>query len=267
MTWGGEPVVVPASTGSSPSPQSATTYRANDENDWKFLVSINPWFIFLNGTITVRGETESVDVNFDNIWKHLHMAMFADVDVQKGNFGLFTDVSWARLWQRVEGPLITTKVDLDWALFDFGLYYEVLNLKLGSGSMPPRLRLQPYFGGRYQYFGTEVDVRTALPNRGGSFAPVSHTAAPILGLRGFLDINEHWNLSFAGDGGGFGVDGLDVTWLGEAMVGYRFRFFQNADFNVMVGYKGVGVDVKSGTKDIESDLTFHAPVLKVGVEF
>ena len=43
--------------------------------------------------------------------------------------------------------------------------------------------------------------------------------------------------------------------------------FPSWDLNVLVGYKGVGVDVKSGTKDIETDLIYHGPVLKFGLEF
>jgi len=61
---------------------------------------------------------------------------------------------------------------------------------LASGTLPPRLRLQPFIGGRYQYFGMEIKVRRPiLDDR--LLTPVSHSAAPILGLRGFLDIDEH----------------------------------------------------------------------------
>ena len=93
------------------------------------------------------------------------------------------------------------------------------------------------------------------------------TAAPVLGLRAFLDIDEHWNLSFTGDGGGFGVDGMDVTWQAELLGGYRFRDLWSGrfDFNLLVGYKGVGIDHRG--RSIEADLTFHGPVLKLGFEF
>ena len=66
-----------------------------------------------------------------------------------------------------------------------------------------------------------------------------------------------------------GVDGMDVTWLAELSAGYRFRFqrWGGWDLNILAGYKAVGVDVKSSTKDIETDLIYHGPVLKLGVEF
>ena len=96
--------------------------------------------------------------------------------------------------------------------------------------------------------------------------PVSHSAAPILGLRGFLDIDEHWHMSFVGDGGGFGVDGVEKTWQAELLAGYRFRL-KYTDLGVLIGYKGVGVDVERDTKDIEGDLIYHGPALKLALEF
>ncbi|MBW2419569.1 MAG: hypothetical protein JRH19_13555, partial [Deltaproteobacteria bacterium] len=98
------------------------------------------------------------------------------------------------------------------------------------------------------------------------FFPALNTAAPVLGLRGFVDFNEHWNLLFTGDGGGFGVDGMESTWLAELQGGYRFRF-KSWDLNVMAGYKAVGINIASGKKDVAGDFIFHGPLLRLGVEF
>ena len=160
----------------------------------------------------------------------------------------------------------TVKTDLDWALFDFALYWEALKLDLGSGPLPPRLRLQPYFGGRYLFMGTRMKVQPPPLLSDGILSPTLNTAAPVLGLRGFVDFDEHWNLFFGGDGGGFGVDGMDVTWLGELQGGYRFRL-KRFDFNVTAGYKAVGVDVAATGKDIATDIIFHGPILRFGAEF
>jgi hypothetical protein len=269
---GGEPIVVSPESPDTSVVTDRRAYRTNDDDDWKFLVSINPWFIFVTGEASVLGgpllgNSTEVDQDFGQIWKALHMAMMADVEVQKGDFGMFTDISWARLWYREEGVPVTTKTDIDWVLFDFGFYWEALSLELGKGELPLRLRLQPYVGGRYLHFGVTLDRRSHIPALDKTLYPTSHNASPILGLRGFLDIDEHWNFQFVGDGGGFGVDDVDVTWLAEAAVGYRIRYFKRADVNILVGYKGVGVDVRSSGEPIEIDLSFHGPVLKVGVEF
>ena len=71
-------------------------------------------------------------------------------------------------------------------------------------------------------------------------------------------------MSFAGDGGGFGVDGLDSTWQAELLGGYRFHF-SKADFNLMIGYKGLGLNRSGGS--VAADLILHGPVLKLGLEF
>jgi hypothetical protein len=263
---GDEPSTARSASSSAPSLAADTTYRNNDEDDWKFYAGLYGWFTFMNGAIRVREQTAEIDVNFDNIWTQLHMAVFFEGEVQKGDFGVYTDVAWARLWQRQQQQFFNFKTDLDFVLLDFGLYWEALKLDLGSGPLPPRLRLQPYFGGRYLFLGTEIKVRPT-PND-LVFTPALNSVSPVLGMRGFVDFDEHWNLLFAGDGGGFGVDGMDVTWLGELQGGYRFRF-KSWDLNVLVGYKAVAVDASSGDEDegIGGDLIFHGPVLRFGAEF
>lgn len=261
---GEEPSTARSSSSSLPSLAEAASYRNNDDDDWKFYAGLYGWFIFMNGAIEVQEQTAELDINFDNIWPQLHMAMFAEVEVQKGDFGAYTDLAWARLWQRQQQEVFNFKTDLDLVLLDFGLYWEALTLDLGSGPLPPRLRLQPYFGGRYLFLGTEIQVRTTPNDR--VLTPASNSAAPVLGLRGFVDFDEHWNLLFAGDGGGFGVDGMDVTWLGELQGGYRFRF-KSWDLNVLVGYKAVAVDISHAEEEVRGDLIFHGPVLRFGGEF
>jgi hypothetical protein len=198
-----------------------TTYRTSDEDDWKFYAAIPVWFGFIDGAIQVRDETTPVDINFDNIWSNLKGALFFEAEVQKDDFGVYTDLNWARLQQQEE-QVFSFDIDMDFVLFDFGFYWEALALDLASGSLSPRLRLQPYFGGRYMYMGMQIEVQPTPGPR--TLTPTLHTAAPVLGMRGFVDFDEHWYLLFTGDGGGFGVDGMKLTWLAELQGGYRFRF-------------------------------------------
>jgi hypothetical protein len=258
---GEEPGGARSSSSADPAP---ATYRNNDEDDWKFYAAIPVWFVFINGPIQVKDQTTPVDVNFDNIWSHLNMALFFEAEVQKGDFGVYTDLTWASLWQNQVQQIFAFHTDMDLVLFDFGFYWEALALNLASGSLPPRLRLQPYFGGRYVYIGMQIAVQPTPKD--GNLAPTLHTAAPVLGMRGFVDFDQHWHLLFVGDGGGFGVDGMERTWLAELQGGYRFRF-KHWDFGLLVGYKAVGVALKSSEKAIGGDFIFHGPVLRLGAEF
>ena len=260
---GGEPIVIPAEE------PSTTTTEAEDD-DWQFTIAPYGWFVFIPGTIIFMDEDPVlVDLSFDELWNQLHMALFLDFEVQKGDFGFFSDLVWAKLWTRGEGKLPTTtfKNDFNLVIYDFGLYYEVLNIALGSGSSAPKLRLQPLFGGRFFYLGLDVRQNSAgslVPNP-SYFQPRVRTAVPILGLRGFIDINDRWNISFVGDGGGFGVDGMNKTWQAELLGGYRFHPTSKLDLNLMIGYKGLGIDQSS--EQIETHVVFHGPVLKLGFEF
>jgi len=243
----------------------AATSESTDEG-WKFEIAPYAWFIFLPATITVFDQETDINIPFDTIWKQLHFAFFLDTDIRKDDFGFFSDLLYSYLWNRSEGRLFDSSSKMRFVVFDFAFYYEALKLNLGSGSSAPRLRLQPFVGGRYFYTGVDVDLKPVRPNLDPAFIqPRLKTAAPVLGLRGFLDITDRWNLSFVGDGGGFGVDGMNHTWQAELLAGYRFHPFSKLDLNTMIGYKGVGID-HSG-KAIEADLIFHGPVLKLGCEF
>jgi hypothetical protein len=45
------------------------------------------------------------------------------------------------------------------------------------------------------------------------------------------------------------------------------RYARCWDFGLLVGYKAVGVTLKSGEKEIGGDLILHGPVLRSGAEF
>jgi hypothetical protein len=233
---------------------------------WEFEIAPYGWFISLPGTITAFNQSNPIDIGFDEIWKHLHFAFFLDADIRKDDFGFFSDLTYSYLGTKSEGRFFDSNTKVRLVIFDFAFYYEALKLDLGSGSSAPRLRLQPFVGGRYFYMGLDIDAQPVVPVLQPRFLqPRVKTAAPVLGLRGFLDINDRWNLSFVGDGGGFGVDGMHSTWQAELLGGYRFHPFSKLDLNLMVGYKGLGID-HSGAA-VGTDLIFHGPVLRLGSEF
>ena len=71
-------------------------------------------------------------------------------------------------------------------------------------------------------------------------------------------------MSLIGDGGGWGVDGMNVTWQAELLAGYRWHLAK-LDLNLLVGYKGLGIDNSGDELDV--DLILHGPVIKLGFEF
>lgn len=237
------------------------------EGPWQFELAPYVWFTHLGGEMTFFDEGIPVDVHFGTIWDHLHMALFLDADVRKGDVGFYGDLTYSYLWSRSQGAVSTTsyKTDLYMVIFDFGLYWEALKYNFGSEPSDPRLRLQPLVGGRYYHNG--IDVRRDSLAGQATIEPRLNSVAPVLGLRAFVDLGENWNLSFVGDGGGFGVDGMDVTWQAEGLLGYRFQglFSSRLDLNLSAGYKGLEVDYKASA--VESDLTFRGPILRFGLEF
>jgi hypothetical protein len=253
----GEEVAVPASAPAAEEPREDASSK--DEDGWEFEIAPYMWFIFMEGSTSFRDQDQDVSIGFGEVWEQLHFSFMLDAEVKKGKFGVLTDLVYAYLWNRQQQGPQTFESDIHLVIFDFGAYYEALSMDLGSGPKAPRLRLQPFFGGRYVY----LDVPTTILPAGRFRHPTSNTVAPILGLRAFLDINDHWNMSFHGDGGGWGVDDLDLTWQAELLAGYRWHF-SRLDFNLLVGYKGLGWQA---INELSTDFVIHGPVLKLGFEF
>lgn len=245
-----------ASAADQPAPETTSD---SETDQWRFTVAPYAWFPFIVGTNTFNDQGNNISIKFSQLWNQLHMALFLDAEVQKGKFGLLTDLFYSYLWNRTQAGLQTYESDIRLVIFDFALFYEVWSMELGSGPKPSKLRLQPFFGGRYIYASVPTTVRPA----GYRLDPVSNIAAPILGLRGYLDIDDHWNMSLYGDGGGWGVDDMKLTWQAEFLAGYRWHF-DWTDFNLMVGYKALAVDSEN---ELDTDVILHGPVLKLGFEF
>ena len=86
-----------ASAAEDPAPE-AVSDSATD--DWRFTVAPYAWFPFIVGTNTFNDQGNEIDITFDQIWNQLHMALFLDAEVQKGKFGLLTDLFYGYLCNR-----------------------------------------------------------------------------------------------------------------------------------------------------------------------
>jgi len=127
-------------------------------------------------------------------------------------------------------------LELDWDdslyLFDIGLSYELGRWRLAEGSRAPELTLEPFAEARVIYGPVDIAIRDLAKE-----VDLSSTA-PVVGLRAFIDLTEHWNLQFQGDYGGFGVDDNHQTWQAVGLIGYRWPGW-GAHWNLQVGYRAM----------------------------
>jgi hypothetical protein len=257
-----EPVIQPA-TGRAVGTGEGF-YAPTLTGDWRFRGTLNVW---VPNELPFAYDAPDGG-GTDNLTLYLNWLLPAlsgyyiplDFELRKGSFGLFLHtLSW-----QVRGDAEIGRLNIRWQnagqLFDTGVSYELGSWNLGDGPRAPTLTVEPFFGARILHDPVEVD--TALV--GGDIDEFSNYV-PIIGLRTFWNLTEHWNLRVSGDYGGFGVDRNEQTWKVEALVGYRWRGW-GVGWNVQAGYRAMRLlrlKLKRGR------ITFdpRGPVVAMSVEF
>lgn len=232
---------------------------------WSFLVAPYVWFVSVEGSMTLRGQTADVDASFGDIWDNLNFGGFLFAEAKNGPVTIYTDTVYADLEaDNAVGPL-SVNADIDLLIFNFGLRYEAAKIRLSERTAEHRvdLLIEPIFGGRL--YNVEGDFGfSRLPSVSESKTWVD----PLFGLKLSSDITPRLNVFTMGDLGGFGVSS-DFTWQAVGAVGYRFGLFGEADANVVAGYRAIYDDYETGngSNRFAVDATFHGPILGLQVVF
>ena len=229
------------------------------DGDWRFRVAINGW---APNVIHFEAETPLgggyLDEDLGWLLRNLKYYVPIDFEVRKGSFGAFFHTLFLGLGGDTEliGPL-----ELSWDdtlyLFDVGLSYELGRWRLADGARAPELTLEPFAEARVIYGPLDISI---LGSKAGDLT----SAVPVVGLRAFIDLNEHWNLQFQGDYGGFGIDDNHQTWQAVGLIGYRWPGW-GAHWNLQVGYRAMRLFDLRRAVDILMDA--RGANIVFGVEF
>jgi hypothetical protein len=245
-------------------------------SDWEFAVTPYFWMPDLNGNITLKGQQSAVDAQFfnivDELFEDLQLAAMADIDVFKGRFGLFVNTFYANLFDDTNKPIlsgtplarnITATAKIQMLVLGFGAMYRVGPIPLFAAST---LTIDPYIGGRYTYL--DVQLKT-IGTKTRLLQDIEQWAYPMIGGRALWDITRRWNLTIAGDVGGFDIGGSRLAWSATGLAGYRFNFCKKVTGNAQVGYRAVYQDYAtgSGLNRFEFDVTMHGPVVGLAIGF
>ncbi len=238
----------------------------NFAGPWRTRIALNvPLFNEID--IGIDSGNVSDEINFGLGWllTNLKYIFPVDFEVRKGSFGVFAHT----LFFKLEGSSELSERrehELKWGdaayVIDAGVSYELARWNLTDDPRGPTLTLEPFAAARIVDQGIDLtlDLKLGSPSASGDLKATS----PIIGLRTFWDLDEHWNLRIEGDYGGFGVNDNHQTWQAVGLIGYRLPLW-GAHWNLQVGYTArQWLDLR---KDVEITMALRGANIQFAVEF
>ena len=226
-----------------------------ESSGWEQKLAIYGWLPTLNGTLTyqIPGENDDTESDFSAI-DNLDAVFMAAYEVRKDKWSFLTDVIYLGMsgGETVGDGVVATVFEEEftaWLLSFYGGYNMIDN---GTATLD-------IIGGM-RYFSLDVDASITLEGPFGRnpsipLSPSFEIYDAVVGVKGHFDINENWYVPYLFDIGG---GDSDLTWQGQASIGYRFGWG-----DVLATYRYIHYE-KDGLMLIE-DFDLYGP--KVGVVF
>ena len=218
---------------------SAPPVAAQDQNPWRFGVTVPAWAPAIDGNVTIQGHRQDVNVSFSRLRDHLDAAFSMGFDASKGKFDIYSDVGYMKFSGGFTGPNGgNTSTDLKFVIADAGLSY----LLVKCGEERPFV-LAGTAGVRYWYIDTSLTFRDAAGTVNFDGSKTRDLAQPVIGLRGSQYLTRKFHLDFSGDVGGFDINNdTDITWSATGVLTYDFCKW----FSLSAGYKALAIDESNG---------------------
>ena len=244
MILGGFVLLIPAAL----SAQDASP----KEKNWEFnLAPFYLWAVSMDGDMTVKGNTSSLQPDFSEIASNLEGIFTVHFEgMHNSGWGFLTDVSYLNLGgqQTTPGPLpITLDVDFTNVMVELAGVYRI---SLGENALD-------LIGGiRYYGLDTEIDVIGAPPRVDKD----KDWTDAMLGARYTWTITDRWIFMARGD---IGFGGSDLAWNLAGLFNYQ----PWKHVSLLFGYRYMDIDYKdgSGADLFRYDVTMYGPLL--GVNF
>ena len=181
--------------------------------EWTYEVAPYVWFMSLNGTIGVAGQTVEIDASFSDLWEVTDLALAAAGTARKGRWGLYGNFLYAKLSDSQELPVPAV---LDWeqklTTFEFAAAYRPAFLG------PVDLLV----GGRYWGMSLDLNFKPG-PSTDGDKDWID----PVIGFNLPYMLTDKWELDLGGSIGGFGV-ASDFSWELRGSIFYHFNHWLSA---------------------------------------
>jgi len=233
------------------------TSVATTGEDWQFGFAPYAWATGLRGDAGSFGlPPASINASFSDIAKDLDIALMGVGIIQRGRWGLFTDVVYSDLSTGstdTPGPLFSSaSIGAKTLMLTSMLEYRVIN--------DPRASLFVMGGGRVWYSETTIDLTGGLLS-GGSFKDDATWVDPTVGLRGRRYIDNNFWLNGWAIIGGFNADHDSFMWDVLGSINYDL----NKRISLVLGYRAAGTDYSND--GYVYDVIMQGPIVGAAFRF
>ncbi len=238
----------------------ANAEETSGTKNWEFeLAPLYLWMASMDGDMTVKGVTQSLDLPFDEIFDSLEAAFtFHFEGLYKKRWGLFLDYSLINIKDSAVGPgpfKANIEVDFKNKMSELGVIFRF-------HEEGPHI-LEALGGARFTDLEAGIVISSTPPPPTQVIAGQQKWWDPIIGLRYKWQISDKWKFSLRGDFGlGFGAgDTSDTTWNAIGLI--HFQPWKVVGF--VGGYRALDVDYEtgSGINRFKYDMLMHGPLLAV----
>jgi hypothetical protein len=226
-----------------------------EESDgWEQQLVIYGWLPTFSGTLKYELPDGSEEESDASVIDNLDAVFMASYEVRKDKWSFLTDVIYLGMsgGETVGDGRVQTTFDEEFTAWLVSFYGGYNTIDTG------RVTLDVIAGMRY--FSLDVDASITLEGPLGinpsiPLSPSAEVYDAVIGIKGRVDINENWYIPYLFD---IGAGDSDLTWQGQASIGYRFGWG-----DVLATYRYIHYE-KDGLTLVE-DFDLYGP--KVGVVF
>jgi len=244
----------------APGRVSSHLVAPDDEGGWETTITPYLWTMGLDGDITIKGNTASMDVGFTDLLRSLDYGGQVHIETRRGDWAFFVNPSFFALSEDGNLGPIGLEGDLSILLGEAGVMHRVGEWQTDEGRAA---ELDLLAGIRHMNVDATLNLSAPGPmGIGTKLAADKGWTDPIVGARYIRPLSESARLMVQGDVGGFGV-GSDFTWNLMALVSHE----QGDGQRLWFGYRILDIDYSDGSGTSQFALDAQMRGLLFGWQF
>jgi len=281
----------------APMPTKAIAAPAPIGSPWTFTATPYAWAMMMNGSVTVKGRTADINVDFNDLWNVVKQseipndlaAFMGSFEARYDRFSIFSDLVYLKA--TLSGDMVrgrgnnfvnatlnaSANFQDQMLIAEMAATYQVAhwgsNTTADSGTAVDVLGGARYWWTQGKLSATATAVLnvgdlTLSGGRAIAKSPSVDWVDPLVGVRLRHQFVPGLNLIVSGDVGGFDV-GSRLSWQALAALNYDFYKLKTVVWSGMAGYRALYVDYLKGSGPtlFEYDMTLHGPILGVAARF